>query len=68
MVGEAGAAYRKRKEGGEQRLLDRYTRAILFIKPELIVVFDRLKAPQPARFEYWLHALEYHTTETLRLP
>ena len=61
VIGEAGAAYRVRKEGVEQRLLDRYTRAIIFVKPELIVVFDRLEAPQPAQFEYWLHALEKFT-------
>ena len=39
------------------RLLDRYTRAILFVKPELVIVFDRLEAPHPANFEYWLHAV-----------
>ena len=36
--------------------MDRYTRAIVFVKPELVIVFDRLQAVEPATFEYWLHA------------
>ena len=28
-----------------------------FVKPELAVVFDRLIAREPAKFEYWLHAI-----------
>jgi len=56
VVGEAGNAYRVRENGRDRRLLDRYTRAVLFVKPELVIVFDRLAAPQPATFEYWLHA------------
>jgi hypothetical protein len=57
VIGEAGTAYRVREGGVERGLLDRYRRAIIFVKPELIVIFDRLEAPQPAQFEYWLHAL-----------
>ena len=37
-------------------MLDRFTRAILFVKPELVIVFDRLVAREPSTFEYWLHA------------
>ena len=37
-------------------LLDRYTRTILFVKPELVIVFDRLPRREPSTFEYWLHA------------
>jgi hypothetical protein len=58
VVGEAGEAYRvSESRGKESRLLDRYTRAILFVKPELVIVFDRLVAREPATFEYWLHAI-----------
>lgn len=46
--GEAGSAYEKR--------LDRFRRGILFIKPELIVIFDSLIAPEPSTFEWRLHA------------
>ena len=48
VAGEAGKAY-----GG---LLQRFTRSILFIKPELIVIYDRLEAPEPSSFEWRLHA------------
>jgi hypothetical protein len=57
VVGEAGEAYRLTEAGKQRRLLDRYTRAIVFVKPELVIVFDRLAAPEPSSFEYWLHAL-----------
>ncbi len=50
VVGEAGQAY-------EDDILDRFTRAIIFVKPELIVVYDRLEAKEPSTFEYWLHAI-----------
>ncbi len=48
VAGEAGPAY----EGK----LDRFTRHILFLKPELIVILDQLTAPQAATFEWRLHA------------
>jgi hypothetical protein len=51
VVGEAGGAY-------EPPALDRFTRAIIFVKPELVVVYDRLEATEPSTFEYWLHAIE----------
>jgi len=57
VVGEAGDAYRVRESGKERQLLDRFTRAVLFVKPDLIIVFDRLAAPQASSFEYWLHAI-----------
>jgi len=46
--GEAGEAY------GD--LANRFTRHILFVKPELIVIFDRLETTKPATFQWWLHA------------
>ena len=49
VCGEAGEAY------GEQA--SRFTRHILFVKPELVVIFDCLETPKPATFEWWLHAL-----------
>ena len=57
VVGEAAGSYIAKKDGRNLQLLDRYTRAVLFVKPELVIVFDRLEAPQPAVFEYWLHAV-----------
>ncbi len=63
-IGEAGACYvttpsvEERERGvTAQRLLDRFTRTIVFCKPDLVVIYDRLAAPEPATFEYWLHAL-----------
>ncbi|MGI6417942.1 MAG: DUF4962 domain-containing protein [Thermoguttaceae bacterium] len=57
VVGEAGEAYRLIKPGSQGRpLLDRYTRTILFVKPELVIVFDRLVAREASTYEYWLHA------------
>lgn len=48
VAGEAARAY-----GGR---LKRFARRILFVKPELIVLHDRLEAPTPSTFEWWLHA------------
>ncbi len=36
--------------------LDRFTRRILFIKPDWIVIFDTLEAPEPSSFEWYLHS------------
>lgn len=55
VAGEAGGAYRSRT--GDSAL-DRFTRTILFIKPELVIVFDRLVARKDSNFEYWLHATQ----------
>jgi hypothetical protein len=49
VVGEAGSAY--------ETPLERFTRAIIFVKPELVVVYDRLEAKEPSTYEYWLHAI-----------
>ncbi|MBN2270964.1 MAG: DUF4962 domain-containing protein, partial [Sedimentisphaerales bacterium] len=53
VVGEAGAAY--------EPPLERFTRAIIFVKPELVVVYDRLAAKEASTFEYWLHAVNKMT-------
>jgi hypothetical protein len=37
--------------------VEQFKRAILFVKPDLVVVYDRLKASEPSTFEYWLHAV-----------
>ena len=55
VVGEAGAAY--------ETPLNRFTRAIIFVKPELVVVYDRLAAKEPSTFEYWLHAVNKMTVK-----
>lgn len=60
VAGEAGPAY------GDK--LDRFARRILFVKPELIVIHDRLEAPRPVRFEWWLHApVEMRITDHQRV-
>ena len=56
VAGETGGAYRASSDKGS--LLNRFARTILFLKPELVVVFDRLEAKQPSTFEYWLHATQ----------
>jgi hypothetical protein len=49
VVGEAGQAYEPE--------LKRFTRSIIFVKPEVVIVYDRLEAREPATYEYWLHAI-----------
>ncbi len=49
VIGEAGQAY--------DPPLERFTRAIIFIKPKLAVVYDRLEAKEPSTYKYWLHAI-----------
>jgi len=57
VVGEAGEAYRVIERGSPRRqLLDRYTRTVLLVKPDLVIVYDRLAARDPSVFQYWLHA------------
>ncbi len=63
VVGEAGGTYRDPSGGS---LLERFTRTIIFVKPELIVVYDRLVAKQPSMFEYWLHSTHRFTAESPR--
>jgi len=46
--------------------LQRFTRTILFVKPELIVVYDRLKTREPSTFDYWLHAVNTFSIEDQR--
>lgn len=50
VIGEAGSAY--------ETPLERFTRAIIFVKPDLMIVYDRLEAKEPSTFEYWLHAIK----------
>ena len=59
VVGEAADAYvvKKSDDNPDGRLLDRFTRSIVFVKPELIVIYDRLEARQKSSYEYWLHAV-----------
>ncbi len=54
VVGEAGDAYRPTTNAPSA--LNRFTRSILFVKPDLIVVYDSLAARTSSTFEYWLHA------------
>ncbi|MFV1965084.1 MAG: DUF4962 domain-containing protein [Pirellulaceae bacterium] len=58
VVGEAGESYYAEESPQQPRVLDRFTRTIVFVKPELVVVYDRLQARHDSNFEYWLHASE----------
>jgi hypothetical protein len=49
VIGEAGDAY--------ETPLERFTRAVIFVKPELVIVYDRLESREPSTYEYWLHAV-----------
>jgi hypothetical protein len=55
VVGEAAEAY---VDDSGQSPLERYTRTVVFVKPELVIVYDRLLAREPASYEYWLHSSE----------
>ena len=46
--GEASRAYAGK--------LERFTRRILFVKPEAVLIYDTVRAPEPASFEWRLHA------------
>ncbi|MDA0711989.1 MAG: DUF4962 domain-containing protein [bacterium] len=48
VCGEAGEAYAGK--------LSRFTRRILFAKPDVVIIFDTLVAPEPSSFQYLLHA------------
>lgn len=50
VVGEAADAY--------EIDMKRFTRTIIFVKPELVIVYDRLIASEPVTYEYWLHAID----------
>ena len=58
VVGEAADAYRERNGASWKPFMDRATRAILFVKPDLIVIYDRLQSKDDTPFEYWLHGVE----------
>jgi hypothetical protein len=47
VVGEAGDGYEN---------LDRWTRKIVFLKPDVIIIHDVLEAPEPSTFQWLLHA------------
>jgi hypothetical protein len=49
VVGDASESY--------EPPVEQFKRAILFVKPDLIVVYDRLRTGEPATYEYWLHAI-----------
>jgi len=49
VIGDASESY--------EPPVELFKRAILFIKPDLIVVYDRLRASEPSTYEYWLHAI-----------
>jgi hypothetical protein len=61
VVGEAGEAY--------DEDVGRFTRAILFVKPDVIVMHDILEVSEPSTFEWRLHtsdAMEVNGQEYIR--
>ncbi|MBD3184201.1 DUF4962 domain-containing protein [Candidatus Poribacteria bacterium] len=48
VVGEAKKAYEGR--------VKTFTRSILFIKPEVIVIYDHLETPEPSTFQWLMHS------------
>jgi len=38
--------------------LDRFTRTLIFAKPDIVVVYDRIATKKPLKYEYWLHAVK----------
>jgi len=67
-VGEAADSYPLVDEAdpGAGRILERFSRAIVFVKPELVLVFDRLVARREASFECRLHAPAEFTVKDQR--
>jgi hypothetical protein len=49
VIGDAGESY--------EPPVEQFKRAILFVKPDLVIIYDRLKTTAPSTFEYWLHAI-----------
>jgi hypothetical protein len=37
--------------------MDRFIRAIVFVKPDLVIVYDQVSATEEASYDYWLHAV-----------
>src|SRR5690606_8035731 len=37
-------------------LLERYVRHVVFVKPDVVVIYDELEAREPATFQFMLHA------------
>jgi len=58
VIGDAGDSY----ETG----VELFKRAIIFIKPDTIIVYDRLRTSEPSTFEYWLHAVNKFDIENPR--
>jgi len=50
--GEAADAYNT----GEQKVLDRFDRSIVYLKPDVFIIRDELAAPQPHRYNFLLHS------------
>lgn len=49
-LGDAAAAY--------PEMLERFDRIVLFLRPDVFVVYDELGAPEPAEFTWLLHSFE----------
>jgi len=58
VVGETKGTYLRLRKGRGDSLVSSFKRAIIFIKPHLVVVYDRLDATRPVNCTYWLHSKE----------
>ena len=61
VIGDAGDSYVP--EAG----VELFKRALLFVKPDLVIVYDRLKTREPAKFTYWLHAVDEFNLDNPRV-
>lgn len=47
-----------------KRKIKRFDRQLLFIKPDQVVIFDQLEAPQPAKFRWLMHSHTQNRQDT----
>jgi hypothetical protein len=64
IIGEAAAGFRLENDAPESlkqkypdgKLLNSFRRTAVFLKPDVLVIYDNIKAVKPANIEYHLHA------------
>ena len=43
--------------------LDHYVRSIVFVKPDLMIVYDQVSAKEETTYDYWLHSVKQFDVE-----